>query len=58
MRLVSADSKYTFYIPNGDYRVHILRFSEPWVVIEKGHKAISTLMHELEEAREKLAGKT
>ena len=53
MKYETADKKYTFEVPEGDYRVHVARYSEPdWLVIEKGHKAISTLLHEAEEYRD------
>lgn len=46
-----ADGKYTFLRLRGDWRVHVLRYDDPWLVIEDGHKAIAALMYELEEMR-------
>jgi hypothetical protein len=43
--------KYTFVVPEGDWRVHILRGGEPWVVISEGHKAIQALLGELDAAQ-------
>lgn len=48
----TRDRKYTFSIPKGDYRVHVLRYGEPWLVIESGSKAIAELLYEIEERRE------
>lgn len=45
------NGKYTFYIPENDYRVHILRCGEPWVIVEAGSKAIAYLLYELEELK-------
>jgi len=44
-----SDGKYTFISYVDDWRIHCLRYGEPWMIFEKGHKAISSLMHELEE---------
>lgn len=49
------DGKYTFVCPHGDWRIHVLRYDEPWLIIEEGHKAVLALMGELLEAREKAA---
>ncbi len=49
------DGKYTFSVPEGDWRVHVLRHNEAWLIIEKGHNAIASLMDELQEARDKIA---
>lgn len=48
------DGKYTFQKHEGDWRVHVLRHGEPWLVIEAGCNAVSQLMYECEELREKL----
>jgi len=48
--------KYAFFVPRGDYRVHIERpLGSPWLILEKGSKAICTLMAECMEARAELA---
>jgi len=52
-----ANDKYEFQYRVNDYRIHVLRYGEPWLIIEKGHKAISALMDlvvELEEKNQKL----
>ena len=43
--------KYTFGVPRGDYRVHVARYGEPWLIIEQGSKAIHSLYYELNDAR-------
>lgn len=48
------DKKYTFIVPEGDWRVHVLRYGEEWLVIEQGHNAVLALMMEVEELREEL----
>ena len=55
MRLVIAvlDNKYTFRTIDGDYRIECLRYDEPWLTFEQGHKAILALMGEIEELRQK-----
>ena len=55
IRVKVDDGKYEFFVPEGDYRIHITRCGEPWVVIEAGSKAVFNLMAELEEARERIA---
>lgn len=52
-RISVAGGKYTFFVPEGDYRVHVHRHGEEWLRIEEGHKAILALMAELEEERAK-----
>ncbi len=44
-----GDGKYTFILYEKDYRVHCLRYGEPWLIFAKGHKAILALMQDLEE---------
>lgn len=44
-----SDGKYTFISYNDDWRIHCLRYGEPWMIFEEGHKAISGLMHMVEE---------
>ncbi len=46
--------KYIFEVPEGDYKVHIKRHGEPWLVLEVGSKAIFTMMCELTTARAEL----
>ena len=45
------NKKYTFIHKTGDYRIHILRYGDPWLVLEKGSNAIFSLMAEFEELR-------
>jgi len=54
-KLSVADGKYTFSVPDGDWRVHVERGGEPWVVIEAGHKAVAALVMELEDLRRSTA---
>jgi len=42
------NGKYTFLVPDGDYRVHVLRHGEPWLIIEQGCSAIQSLIQEVE----------
>ena len=39
-----SDGKYTFIMKEGDWKIHVNRYNEPWLVIEQGHKAISSLI--------------
>lgn len=50
-KLSVADGKYTFSVPDDDYRVHVERYGEPWVIIKDGHHAVAALVMELEELR-------
>jgi hypothetical protein len=52
--IVVANGKYTFRKIDGDWRIHVLRYGEPWLVIEKDHNAIATLLFETERLTEKL----
>lgn len=45
-RLTIDNGKYTFILPEGDYRVHVLRHGEEWLVIEQGSKAIWSLVYD------------
>lgn len=47
----AQDSKYIFFIPKGDYKIHVLRYGNPWLEISSGHKAILALMYEVDDAR-------
>lgn len=51
-KIAVEDGKYTFVFGPDDYRVHVLRFGEPWMVIERGGKAVLALMHRVEELEE------
>lgn len=51
---VYNDGKYKFIIKEDDWRIHVLRYGEPWMIIEEGHNAIALLMQEVEELREKV----
>ena len=53
--VTTSDGKYTFSVPDGDYRIHIDRYEDKdWLILEAGSKAIVGLMYELEEARIRL----
>lgn len=54
-RLTVDDGKYTFFVPPGDYRVHVHRYSEPWVIIEQGCNAVWALVAELIDSRALIA---
>ncbi len=41
-----SDGKYEFQMFGDDYRIYVLRYGEPWLIIEQGHKAISSLVLE------------
>ena len=45
--------KYTFQQPMDDWKIHVLRHGEPWLIIESGSNAISSLLEEIRELREK-----
>ena len=51
-RIAVQDGKYTFFVPEGDYRAHCLRYGEEWHVFEQGCNAVIALMSELLDARE------
>jgi hypothetical protein len=53
-RVSIENGKYTFCFSNNDYRVYILRYSEEWLTIEQGSKAILALMHRVKELEELL----
>lgn len=55
MSVAVNDDKYTFFLKESDWRIHVLRYGEPWLVFDRGTNAIFSLMAELEEAREKLS---
>jgi len=48
------EGKYTFIRYKEDYRVHCLRYGEPWMIFEKGCNAIAALMNDYEEILELL----
>lgn len=48
LSITLSEGKYTFISYVDDYRIHCLRYGEPWMIFTQGHKAISSLMHELE----------
>lgn len=48
------EGKYTFRQPDKDYRIHIDRYGEGWVLLEEGSNAISALLYEHREALAKL----
>lgn len=51
-RLSVEGGKYTFFIPEGDYKIHVLRYDQPWLILEQGSNAIWSLIAELIDARE------
>lgn len=51
-KLTVDGTKYTFFVPEGDYRPHIHRHGEPWVVVDRGCNAVLALMYEAERARD------
>lgn len=40
------DGKYTFFKLPNDWRIHVYRHKEPWLVIESGSNAIAALMEQ------------
>ena len=52
---VTADyEKYTFLQYTSDWRVHIHLHGSPWLIIEEGHKALSSLMWKVIELQEEI----
>ena len=51
-RLEVDNGKYTFFVPPNDYKIHVLRYGEPWLEISQGSNAIWSLIAELIDARE------
>lgn len=51
-RISIENGKYTAFIPAGDYRIHVLRYGEEWLVIEQGSNPIASMMSEIVESRE------
>jgi hypothetical protein len=50
-RIAVMDGKYTFFVPEGDYRAHCLRHGEEWHVFDQGCNAVIALMSELIDSR-------
>lgn len=48
------NGKYTFQTAKDDYRIHVLRYGEPWLVIDEGSKAVLALMQAVRALEEKL----
>lgn len=46
------NGKYKFILSKIDWRVHCLRYGEPWVIFEQGDKALIALMSEFEKLQE------
>jgi len=44
LKVSVSNGKYTFIQKTDDWRIHVLRYNEPWLIIEDGHKAILALM--------------
>lgn len=53
--VVVGGGKYTFQMVDDDWRITVLRYGEPWMHIESGHKAVTSLMGALEDAEKALA---
>lgn len=53
-RVKVEDGKYEFIIPEGDWRIHVLRYGEDWLWIEAAHKAVSALLFEFESFQQAL----
>lgn len=51
IELKDSEGKYTFKVGPDDWRVSILRYGDPWVVISTGTKALISILCELEELR-------
>ena len=45
-KITVSEGKYTFITYKDDYRVHCLRYGEPWMIFTEGHKALSALISE------------
>lgn len=54
-KLVICDGKYTFILPDNDYRIKVLRYDEEWLWIEAGSKAVGSLVIKHIEAQQALA---
>jgi hypothetical protein len=54
LSLEVGDGKYTFELHEGDYRVHVLRYGEPWLRVEEGSTALATLLWEVDELKKAL----
>lgn len=53
-KLPVDSGKYTFLMYEGDWRIHVLRYNAPWLIIDKGHNAIFSLLYEAIEVKEEL----
>lgn len=51
-KVTVGDGKYAFFTPAGDWKVHVLRYGEPWLIIEAGHHAVAALMYRIKELEE------
>lgn len=55
LRKVDVESgRYTFIMYEHDYRIHVRRNGAPWMIIERGHNAIFSLLMEFIETRKEL----
>lgn len=54
MHIEVYDGKYTFIQYKKDWKVHCLRYNEPWMVFEEGNGAILALMLEYQEKQEQI----
>lgn len=55
MQVDVENGKYSFVTMSDDWRIHVWRFGEPWVIIDLAPKAIIVMMGELERAREEIS---
>lgn len=55
LRVSVENGKYTFILPEDDYRIKVLRYGEEWLTIEAGCNAVHSLMSELNDARQELS---
>ncbi|HIJ71689.1 MAG TPA: hypothetical protein HPP87_10050 [Planctomycetes bacterium] len=52
LRITVCSGTYTFIIYKNEWRVHCLRYDEPWMLFEHGHKALIAIMYTLHDAEE------
>lgn len=48
-KITVGEGKYTFLKNDKDWRIHCLRYNEPWMVFEEGSNAISSLLYNYSE---------
>ena len=52
LRITICSGTYTFILYKNEWRVHCLRYDEPWMIFEQGHKALIAIMCTLQDAEE------